>query len=159
MLQTVKCATMKIMHSLINVSEILVLLLFSCSRGSNGIEETASDTSKPMINIVDPINNKTVILGSKLHLQMDLSDNVELKSYKIVIKKGQKGVATSDWAFSQTWPITSGKKTFSVNQDEIAIPLTVTGNQTTTGNYTMEISCLDSSSNESLLSLSLIVNN
>ncbi len=137
---------------------ILSLLLFSCKKGSNGPEPVVQDTSKPMISLTDPINNKTAIIGSALHLQMELRDNVELKSYKVVITKSLKGVATSDWTFSQTWPITAGKKTYTVIQNEITIPLTVTGNQTTTGNYDLSISCLDTSGNESLISINIIVN-
>jgi hypothetical protein len=148
---------MKIFHKWIIVL-FLALLIFSCKKGSNGTDPATQDTTKPVINLTDPINSKTVILGSVLHLQMDLSDNIELKSYKVVIIKSLKGLATSDWTFSQTWPITAGKKTYIVNQNEIIIPLTVTGNQTTSGNYDLAISCLDTSGNESLISINIIIN-
>jgi hypothetical protein len=98
---------------------------------------------------VDPATGKTIILGTALHLQMDLSDNVELKSYKVVISKSLKGVTTSDWAFSQTWQIPTGKKTLAVNHNEIAVPTTFTGgNGVTTGNYDMLITCTDTAGNE-----------
>jgi hypothetical protein len=89
---------------------------------------------------------------------VDLNDNVELKSYKVVITKSLKGVATSDWAFNQTWPIAAGKKTFTANHSEITIPLTVTGNQTTTGNYDMVISCTDTSGNEATTTVTVTIN-
>jgi hypothetical protein len=106
------------------------------------------DTTVPSIAVVDPTAGKSYVLGAALHLQMDLGDNVELKSYKVVIAKSLKGVVTSDWAFSNTWPIAAGKKTLAVNHNEITVPLTVTGNQTTTGNYDLTITCYDTSNNE-----------
>jgi hypothetical protein len=92
-----------------------------------------------------------------MHLQMDLSDNVELKSYKVVISKSLKGLETSDWAFSQTWTIPAGKKTFAVNHNEILVPLTVTGKQTTVGNYDITITCLDTSNNEASKTLTVVL--
>ena len=88
------------------------------------------------------------VLGSNLHLQMDLSDNVELKSYKVTISKSQKGVQTSDWAFTNTWILATGKKSITINHNEILVPLIVTGNQTTIGNYDMSITCTDLAGNE-----------
>ncbi|MCE1198995.1 MAG: DUF4625 domain-containing protein, partial [Marinilabiliales bacterium] len=98
-------------------------------------------------------------LGAAMHLQMDLSDNVELKSYKVAITKSLKGLITSDWAFNQTWSIAAGKKTLAVNQNEIVVPLTVTGNPVTTGNYEVVISCSDTSGNEVSTTLNVILSN
>jgi hypothetical protein len=130
-----------------------LLITFSCKKSSTTDPVvppvTVPDTTKPVISLVDPATGKTIILGTALHLQMDLSDNVELKSYKVVISKSLKGVTTSDWAFSQTWQIPSGKKTLAVNHNEIAVPTTFTGgNGVTTGNYDMLITCTDTAGNE-----------
>ncbi len=138
---------------------ILIASVSSCSKGGSSSEPIpAADTTKPVINIANPTSNKNFTLGLPLHLQMDLSDNVELKSYKVIITKSLKGVVTSDWAFSQTWPIAAGKKTFTVNQSEITVPLTVTGNQTTTGNYDLTVTCTDMSGNESTTTITIIIN-
>jgi hypothetical protein len=88
---------------------------------------------------------------------MDFSDNVELKSYKVTIAKSLKGVVTSDWAFTQTWPITAGKKSFAVNHNEIVVPSTVTGNQTTTGNYDLTVVCSDIAGNQISTTLSIVL--
>jgi len=137
---------------------VMMFIFFSCGKGSSTPELPPQDTTKPVISLADPTSNKTVTLGSPLHLQMDLSDNVELKSYKVVITKSLKGVVTSDWAFSQTWPIAVGKKTFTVNQSEIIVPLTVTGNQTTTGNYDLAVTCTDTSGNELTTTITIVLN-
>ena len=81
---------------------VLTAGVFSCSKGGSSPEPPPRDTTKPVISLIDPTSNKTFTLGSLLHLQMDLSDNVELQSYKVVITKSLKGVVTSDWTFSQT---------------------------------------------------------
>jgi hypothetical protein len=136
----------------------LLLIAFSCKKSSTTDPVVppvvVPDTTKPVINMVDPITGKTIVLGTALHLQMDLSDNIELKSYKVVISKSLKGVTTSDWAFSQTWQIPSGKKTLAVNHNEILVPTTFTGgNSVTTGNYDMLITCTDTAGNESTTSV------
>jgi hypothetical protein len=137
---------------------VLVIIMsgFSCSKKSTTPEP--SDTIKPVISLIDPTSNKIFTLGSPLHLQIDLTDNVELKSYKVTITKSLKGIQTSDWAFSQTWVIVAGKKTFTVNHSEITIPLTVTGNQTTTGNYEMTMTCTDTSGNEATTTVTITIN-
>ncbi|MEI7831120.1 MAG: DUF4625 domain-containing protein [Prolixibacteraceae bacterium] len=132
---------------------LILLIVVSCKKGGSTPDPVVPpvivpDTTKPVISLVDPTPSKTIVLGTALHLQMDLSDNVELKSYKVVISKSLKGVTTSDWAYSNTWTIAAGKKTFAVNHNEILVPTTYTGNSVTTGNYDMLITCTDLAGNE-----------
>ena len=139
----------------------LMLLMISLSCKKNGTAEPPAptpDTTVPTIVLTDPTPGKVFVLGTALHLQMDLSDNVELKSYKVTITKSLKGVGTSDWAYdSGTILIAAGKKTFAVNND-ITVPLTLSGgNQTTTGNYEMVITCLDTSNNETSKTLTIVL--
>jgi hypothetical protein len=131
------------------VSALLILVIcISCKKSDTTPPVTTPDTTVPVITLTDPVPGKSYVLGTALHLQMDLSDNVELKSYRVTITRSLKGVQTSDWGFSQTWSIAAGKKTLTVNHNEITVPLTVTGNQTTTGNYDFTVYCTDSSNNE-----------
>lgn len=137
---------------------MLFFVVFACKKSSTTVTPpvVVPDTTVPVITLIDPTAGKSVVLGAALHLQMDLSDNVELKSYKVVIIKSLKGVGTSDWSYSNTWTISVGKKTLVVNHNEIIIPLTGSGgNQTTIGNYDMTITCLDSSNNESSKTLTV----
>ncbi len=126
----------------------LFLVIVACKKSSSETPAPTKDTTVPTISLVDPTAGKSYVLGSPLHLQMDLTDNVELKSYKVTIAKSSKGLQTTDWGFSQTWIIAAGKKTLAVNQSEIIVPLTVTGNQTTTGNYDFTVICFDTSDNQ-----------
>ena len=148
---------MKIIPKLI-LPVLLVLVIFSCKKNStsDGPPVVVPDTTKPTISLVDPTASKIITLGTAMHLQMDLSDNVELKSYKVTISKSLKGVTTSDWAYTNTWTIPSGKKTFAVNHNEILVPLTYTGNQVTLGNYDMLITCTDLAGNEATTSLVVV---
>lgn len=140
------------------VTFILLIVVVSCKKNSSSEPPApVPDKTAPTISLVDPVAGKSVVLGSPLHLQMDLADNIELKSYKVVIAKSLKGIVTSDWAFSNTWTIAAGKKMLNVNHNEIAVPLTITGNQTTTGNYDLTITCLDTSGNEVTKTLTIAI--
>jgi hypothetical protein len=134
---------------------ILLVFSFACKKSGTVTPVPTPDTTVPTISLVDPTPGKSYILGSPLHLQMDLNDNVELKSYKVTIAKSSKGLQTSDWGFSQTWTIAAGKKTFTVNNSDIIVPLTVTGNQTTTGNYDFTVTCWDTSGNQASTTLTI----
>jgi len=137
---------------------ILLIIGLSCKKNSSSEPPApAPDKTVPTISLVDPVAGKSFVLGAPLHLQMDLNDNIELKSYKVVIAKSLKGLVTSDWAYSNTWTIAAGKKTFNVSHNEITVPLTVTGNQTTTGNYDLTITCLDTSGNEASKSVAIVL--
>ncbi|MCK9641177.1 MAG: DUF4625 domain-containing protein [Prolixibacteraceae bacterium] len=148
---------MKIVLKLI-LPVLLVLVNVSCKKNSttDGSPVVVPDTTKPTISLVDPTASKIITLGTSMHLQMDLSDNVELKSYKVTISKSLKGVTTSDWAYTNTWTIPSGKKTLAVNHNEILVPLTFTGNQVTLGNYDMLITCTDLAGNEATSSIVVV---
>ena len=137
---------------------MLLFVVFACKK--SGTTDTppvvVPDTTVPVITLTDPTAGKSVVLGAALHLQMDLSDNVELKSYKVLIARSLKGVGTSDWAYSNTWTIAAGKKTLAVNHNEIVVPLTgAGGNPTTTGNYDITITCSDTSNNEASKTLTI----
>ncbi|MCX6219433.1 MAG: DUF4625 domain-containing protein [Bacteroidia bacterium] len=137
---------------------LLVLFMVSCKKGgtTDVPPVVVPDTTKPTISLVDPTPSKIITLGTAIHLQMDLSDNVELKSYKVAISKSLKGVTTSDWAYSNTWTIPAGKKTLAVNHSEILVPLTYTGNQVTLGNYDVLITCEDLAGNSATTSIVVV---
>jgi hypothetical protein len=140
---------------------ILMIFSGSCKKTSTAEPPApVADTTKPAISVADPTPGKTYAYGTNgtvLHLQMDLSDNAELKSYEVVINKSLKGLEMADWSFSQTWNITAGKKTLAVNHSEINIPALVTGKQTTTGNYEVTIFCTDVAGNKASSALSIVL--
>lgn len=139
------------------IAFMLLVISVSCKKSSTTEPPVpVTDTTNPTISVADPIYGKSYAYGTagtSLHLQMDLSDNAELKSYRVVISKSLKGLETADWTFSQTWSISAGKKTLAVNHNEISIPATVTGKQTTTGSYNMTIFCSDVAGNEASVTM------
>ncbi|MCL6103533.1 MAG: DUF4625 domain-containing protein [Bacteroidetes bacterium] len=94
----------------------ILLQVFACKK----VDTTLPDSTKPVINLIDPTNNKVILVGTSLALEMDLSDNKELKSYKVEIHKSLKNVDTSDWIYVNTWSIAAGKTNFKVKHSEIS---------------------------------------
>ena len=132
----------------------ILLQVFACKK----VETTLPDNTNPVISLIDPTNNKVILLGTSLALEMDLSDNKELKSYKVEIHKSLKNVDTSDWTYVNTWSIAAGKTNFKVKHSEILIPLTFTGKNVTTGNYEMILTCTDTSGNEATKTIIIVLN-
>ena len=136
---------------------LLLILSISCSKSTTTDTPpvTTTDTTVPTVSVVDPVPGFTYVLGKPLHLQMNLADNAELKTYRIRVTKNLKGVQTSDWAFDQNWTLPVSSKAVAVNHNEITIPLTVGGNQTTVGNYDFTAYCIDKSGNESSVTFTI----
>jgi len=131
----------------------ILLQVFACKK----VDTTLPDSTKPVISLIDPTNNKVILVGTTLALEMDLSDNKELKSYKVDIHKSLKNVDTSDWTYVNTWTIAAGKTNFKVKHSEIFIPLTFMGKNVTTGNYEMIITCMDTSGNEATTMITIYI--
>lgn len=133
-----------------------MMQIAACNKDSNKIIPIlASDTTKPSINLIDPVSNKVFLQGTTLALEMDLSDNKELKSYKVDIHKSLKNVDTADWSYINTWQIAAGKTSFKVKHSEIFIPTTFTGKPVTAGNYEMVVTCSDISGNETMVLITI----
>jgi hypothetical protein len=141
---------------------LMFLLIFagiSCKKNSSTtpVPVVTPDTTKPTISLLDPTLGKTIMQGTALHLQMDLSDNIELKSYKVDIQKSLKGVDTADWAYTNTWTIAAGKKSLRVDHNEILVPTLVTAKQVTTGNYVITVYCTDTAGNEISANTTIVI--
>ena len=86
--------------------------------------DDSSDTTKPLIELHEPEEGQALEIGNEhgVHFEMDLSDDVMLKSYKIEIhsnfdhhshgksRAAATGEATVDFSFNRSYDI-SGKKT------------------------------------------------
>ena len=68
---------------IISLLVISVSLLTACGDSDNPL----SDTTKPVIDLKSPAEGGVLAIGSEhgVHFEMDLSDDVMLKSYKIEI--------------------------------------------------------------------------
>ena len=132
---------------------ISFLFFTSCSSDDDG------DTVKPVINLIAPADGSTLKIGDAhgVHFDMELSDNVMLKSYKVNIHSNFDGHThskasgkTVDFTFNKSWDVT-GKNT-NVHHHEIVIP-----ENATPGNYHLMVYCTDAAGNESYVARNIVL--
>ena len=118
-------------------------------------EKEHIDDQKPVIRVIEPVEDEAVTPGNALHFEVMFSDNVALASYKVSIHGAFDGhthshnsttnglkddgittrVATDSVAFEKTWlesdfialgePPITGKKQATVKHLHLVIPETV----------------------------------
>ncbi|PZD77393.1 DUF4625 domain-containing protein [Mesonia sp. K7] len=128
---------------------ILSLFFYACSSD----DDSGLDNQAPSIEIHEPTTDQVFELGSELHLDIELEDNVELASYKVEVHNNFDGHthdrssnvtnASEPWSYSQTFEIEAGKTSYSV-LEMIAIPADVLE-----GEYHLEIFAIDTAGNQS----------
>jgi hypothetical protein len=130
--------------------------LFSCNKDEN-------DTSKPVIVLHEPAESDTLFIGHEVHLDVELSDDVKLKSYKVDIHSNFDGhghtkstLADVAWAFSKTWDV-SGLRNTDIHHHEIEVPTTINGSPIAKGNYHFSVYVTDEAGNESKIIVSVVV--
>lgn len=143
--------------TLYTIIAITTIALVSCTK------DDAKDTTRPVIEIFEPANGDTLFIGYGVHLEMDLSDNESLKSYKIDIHDdfdghdhGKKSTADGAWSFSRSWDI-SGLKNTRIHHHEIEVPTTVNGVPIEKGNYHFTVYCTDEAGNESFMVRDVVI--
>lgn len=135
---------------------ISVLAFFSCDKED-------SDTTKPVIDLHEPAEGQALLIGSEkgVHFEMDLSDDVMLKSYKIDIHnnldhhshggtraEGEGGVP---FVFNRSYDV-SGKKNVHVHHHDIVIP-----EDATPGDYHLMVYCTDAAGNETHIARNIVL--
>lgn len=137
------------------VSILAVSALFvSCSD-----DEKDGDTTKPVINLIEPEEGAMLKPGSTIHFEMDLSDDVMLGSYKVEIHNNFDGhdhtKAAADetvaFAFNRSWDV-SGQKNAHIHHHEIEIPANAKE-----GNYHLMVYCTDAAGNESYVARNIVL--
>jgi hypothetical protein len=114
------------------------------------------DLIKPVINLIEPEDEAAFKPGSAIHFEMELSDDTELKSYKVEIHSNFDGHGHSatiakvrtleiqvPFSYSNSWDV-SGLKNTHIHHHEIVIP-----ENATTGHYHFMVYCTDKAGNES----------
>lgn len=126
-------------------------------------DKTDDDTTKPAIELEEPADGDTMFIGYDAHLEMELSDNVKLKSYKVDIHSafddhGHSKSATLDvaWTFTKSWDV-SGMKNAHIHHHEITVPATINGSPIAKGKYHFMVYCTDEAGNESYVVRDVIV--
>lgn len=137
------------------VSILAVSALFvSCSD-----DEKDGDTTKPVINLIEPEEGAMLKPGSTIHFEMDLSDDVMLGSYKVEIHNNFDGhdhtKAAADetvaFAFNRSWDVSAQKNTH-IHHHEIEIPANAKE-----GNYHLMVYCTDAAGNESYVARNIVL--
>lgn len=136
---------------------VITAFIWSCSKDDD------KDTSKPLIELEEPANGDTLFIGYNTHLGMDLSDDVQLKSYKVDIHSNFDGhshskssAAAGTWTFTKSWDV-SGSKNVHIHHQEIEVPITVNGVSIAKGKYDFMVYCTDAAGNESYVVRSVVV--
>ncbi len=144
-------------------SYLLILFAVVVSIACNKNE---GDTTPPTINMASPAEGDEFVIGDDhgIHLDMELSDDEMLATYKVEIHNNfnghthtmQKaaGTATDEtkpFSFQNTWDI-SGQKNMHVHHHEIVIPT-----NSTPGNYHIMVYCIDDAGNESHVAKNIVL--
>jgi hypothetical protein len=143
------------------ISIVLIALAFttffsSCTKDDN-------DTTPPVIVLIEPADDDTLFIGHEVHLDMELSDDVKLKSYKIDIHSNLDGhdhtksaTANATWSFTKSWDL-SGLRNTDIHHHEIIVPTEINGVPIAAGDYHFAVYCTDEAGNESKVIIDVVV--
>ncbi|MFR8836740.1 MULTISPECIES: DUF4625 domain-containing protein [Bacteroides] len=133
---------------------ISVLAFFSCDKED-------SDTTKPVIDLHEPAEGQALLIGSKkgVHFEMDLSDNIMLKSYKIDIHNNfdhhshgrTRAEGGIPFVFNRSYDV-SNKKNVHIHHHDIVIPA-----DATPGDYHLMVYCTDAAGNETYIARNIVL--
>lgn len=154
---------------------IICLLALSTSVFISCDKDEDSDTTKPMILLNEPEEGQAIQIGNVkgMHFDMDLSDDVMLKSYKIEIhnnfdnhphsrgnaaaEDGSNAAAnaeeTVDFIFNRSYDV-SGQKNAHIHHHDIKIPANASP-----GAYHLMVYCTDAAGNESHIARNIVLSN
>jgi hypothetical protein len=144
---------------------VLAFAIFSISCTSD-----VKDTTKPVIVLHEPAEGDTLFIGHDVHLDVELSDDIKLGSYKVDIHSNFDGhghavkplftkTATSAdvaWSFSKSWDV-SDKRNTDIHHHEITVPTTINGSPIAAGDYHFSVYVTDQAGNESKVIVGLVV--
>ncbi|MDR1624405.1 MAG: DUF4625 domain-containing protein [Tannerellaceae bacterium] len=121
-----------------------------------------ADTTKPVINLIEPEEGDILKIGSDVHFDLEVSDDVALKSYKVDIHPNFDGhvhsatlrsesLETVDFTFNKSWDL-SAQKNAAIHHHEIEIPASATP-----GDYHLMVYCTDVAGNEAYLARNIVL--
>jgi hypothetical protein len=138
---------------------LFIWLSASCSSGDEG------DTTRPVIHLVEPEEGAALEVGNEhgVHFDLELSDDVLLKSYKVDIHPNFDGHAhkstpasdaedaAENFFFTKAWDLPA-QRNVDVHHHEIRIPANATP-----GNYHLMVYCTDAAGNEAQLARNIVL--
>ena len=145
---------MKTKNYFIAILAISAATFFSCDNND-------SDTTKPVIELHEPAEGQALLIGSEegVHFEMDLSDDVMLKSYKIDIHNNfdhhshdtRVTGTTVDFTFNRAYDV-SEQRTAHIHHHDIVIPANATP-----GDYHLMVYCTDAAGNEAHVARNIVL--
>jgi hypothetical protein len=134
---------------------LVCLMAISFATFSSCDKDNESDTTKPVINLIEPEDGDVLKIGGDVHFDLELSDDVMLKSYKVDIHPNFDGHVhssllkseseTVDFTFNKSWDLPE-QKNAAIHHHEIEIPANATP-----GDYHLMVYCTDAAGNEAYL--------
>ena len=122
--------------------------------------EDESDTTKPVIDLIEPAEGDTLHIGEDVHFEMKLSDNEMLKSYKVDIHDNftphthaasdDTDTETEPFTYNHTWEVTG--KNQLIHHHDIII-----SENATPGAYHLVVYCTDAAGNEAYVSRNIVL--
>ena len=118
------------------------------------------DTTPPIIHLIAPAEGDTLLIGSKVHFDMELFDNEMLSSYKVEIHNNFDGhthhrthgnEAGIPYSFQKVWDV-SGKRNTKIHHHEIEI-----WSNAHPGRYHLMIYCSDIAGNEAYVARNIVL--
>ncbi|WP_291528083.1 DUF4625 domain-containing protein [Bacteroides sp. UBA939] len=140
---------------------IISLVMFSWLFTS--CDDKNRDTTPPVIDVQSPSDEEVILIGDEhgIHLEMDLSDDIMLLSYKIQVHSNfdghghdhdhdtRSGEETVPFHFEQSYNVTD--RTAHIEHD-IEIPANATP-----GDYHLMVFCTDEAKNDSEVVRSIVL--
>ena len=125
---------------------VLAVFFVACNEKEQG------DVTKPVVRLLEPEDGDQLLIGDEhgVHFEMELSDDVMLKSYKINIHPNfdhhghnlSKATATEDFNFNRAYDL-SGMRNAQIHHHDIVIPANATP-----GDYHLMVWCTDAAGNQ-----------
>ena len=144
-------------------TSIIMALMAIAALGCSCKKDEDKDTDKPVITLNEPADGDTLFVGHEMHLEMDLSDNVMLRSYKVDIHNNFDGHSHTKstetdgaWTYTKSWDV-SGLKNTHIHHHEIEVPDSVDGVPIAKGKYHFMVYCTDEAGNETYVAKSVVV--
>ncbi|WP_455665511.1 DUF4625 domain-containing protein [Phocaeicola sp.] len=143
----------------------VICLLAICSVGFTSCDDDEKgDVTKPVIELLEPEEGAVLQIGNAngVHFEMNLSDDVMLKSYKINIhnnfdhhghttsKAAEEG-ETVAFTFDRSYDV-SGLKNTTVHHHDIVIPANAAP-----GDYHLMVWCTDEAGNQSEVARNIVL--
>lgn len=145
---------MRFSFRLLIVLSLVILVSYSCKKGSIPAPVPVPDTTKPTISFTKPTAGQEFVAGGNIPFQVTFSDNEKLKSYEVAISLKVVGgmilkVVPTSVPFSYTRSSTAltGVKSQEVTITDINIPSNTATTIVSTGIYNVKVTCLDSADN------------